>query len=342
MIKPSEIDFNKIGFSYMKTPYNIRCHYSNGEWGEIQVSDDEYYPIHISSTALHYGQQAFEGLKAIRGVDGKVRIFRLEENAKRMQRSAEMLMMAAPPVDLFCEAVIKVVEKNIDYVPSCTTNGSLYIRPVLFGVGPVIGVSPAQEYMLIVFVTPVGGYFVNGKVGVTMMLDRHHDRAGHYGTGSVKAGGNYASSLKSGVEAHKKGYDGVIYLDPLEHKYIDECGAANFYGIKGNKYVTPHSNSILPSITNKSLMQIAEDYLGLEVERRDIDFQEEIAGFEECGAIGTAAVIAPIELVYDPDNDKTYNFVPNGKHTKELVKIYYGIKNGEIEDKYNWNTIVGE
>ncbi len=339
MKKPNELDYTHLGFSYTETPYNVRCHYRNGEWGEIEVTQDVNVSMHIASTALHYGQQAFEGLKARMGADGKVRIFRLEENAKRMQRSADYLEMAQPPIELFNEAVLTVVKHNIEYVAPYGVDGSLYIRPVLFGVGATVGIRPSDEYMLVIFVTPVGQYFPKGKApGLNILVDRDHDRSGAHGTGHIKAGGNYASSLKSGVEAYAKGYNSVLYLDPIEHKYIDECGAANFFAIKDNKYITPVSSSILQSITNMSLQDIARD-LGLEVECRKIDFKNEIETFEEIGACGTAAIIAQINSIYDPQDDKTYEF--SGSETiKRLLERYFAIQNGTYEDTHNWMTVV--
>ncbi|MFI3287995.1 MAG: branched-chain amino acid aminotransferase [Rikenellaceae bacterium] len=337
--RPSEIDYVSLGFSYTRTPYNVRIHYSKGKWGEIQISDEPNISIHMASTALHYGQQAFEGLKALRGEDGKVRVFRMEENAKRMQSSAEYLQMAQPPVELFCEAVEKVVKLNLEYVPPIETGGSLYIRPVLFGVGPTVGVRPSEEYMLLIFATPVGGYFQNDAVGIDVIVDRKHDRSGGHGTGHVKAGGNYASALKSGEEARKKGYHSVLYLDPVEHRYIDECGAANFFGIKGNTYVTPVSSSILPSITNRTLQQLALD-MGMEVECRQIDFLEEVESFEEIGACGTAAVIAPVLSIYDPESERKYHFDGKGTKMMKLLERYRAIQRGTAEDTHNWTTLV--
>ncbi len=341
MKKPEELDYSTLGFSYTETPYNVRCHYRDGKWGEIEVTDDLNVSMHIASTALHYGQQAFEGLKARRGADGKVRIFRLEENAKRMQQSADYLEMAAPSIELFSEAVKTVVSRNIEFVAPYGVDGSLYIRPVLFGVGATVGIRPSDEYMLVVFVTPVGQYFAKGKApGLNIMVDREHDRSGAHGTGHIKAGGNYASSLKSGVEAYAKGYNSVLYLDPTEHRYIDECGAANFFAIKNNTYITPVSSSILQSITNMSLQDIARD-LGLEVERRQVDFKGEIESFEEIGACGTAAVIAQINSIYDPQDDKTYNF--EGSETiKRLLERYHAIQVGAVEDIHNWMTVIEE
>lgn len=333
------LDYNTLGFSYTMTPYNVRCHYKDGKWGKILVTDDVNVSMHVASTALHYGQQAFEGLKAQMGVDGKVRIFRVEQNAKRLQRSADYLEMAIPPIDMFCDAVKEVVKMNIEFVPPHRSGGALYIRPVLFGVGATVGIRPSEEYLLVIFVTPVGKYFRNDAVGIDTMVDRHHDRSGGYGTGHIKAGGNYASSLKSGVESHAKGFHSVIYLDPIEHKYIDECGAANFFGIKDNTYVTPISTSILPSITNMTLQALAED-MGLKVEQRKIDFKEEIKSFEEIGACGTAAVIAPILSIYDPEDNETYYFKGMGETMTALMERYIAIQLGEAEDIHGWNTIL--
>lgn len=341
MKKPNELDFASMGFGYTQTPYNVRLHFKDGAWGEIQLTDDENVNIHMASTALHYGQQAFEGMKALRGKDGKLRIFRIDENAKRLQRSSQYLKMAEVPTDLFAQAVIKVVQANSEYVPPYETGGSLYIRPVLFGIGANVGIRPAAEYLLVIFVTPVGSYFKNGMCGINVMIDRHHDRSGAHGTGHVKAGGNYASSLKSGVEVHDKGYDSALYLDPTEHKYIDECGAANFFGIKNNTYVTPSSSSILPSITNMTLQQIATD-LGLKVERRPIEFTAEVGTFDECGACGTAAVITPIASITDPESGKKYEYKTIGEVTQKLYDTYRGIQLGVVEDRHGWNTIVAE
>lgn len=311
----------------------------NGVWGAIEESQDENVTIHIASSGLHYGQQAFEGLKAFRGSDGKVRVFRMDENAKRLQRSADYLMMAIPPIELFEQMVERIVKLNIDYVPPVEADGSLYIRPVLFGIGPRVGVSPSDDYMLLFFVTPVGAYYKGGMKGIKAIVDREHDRASAHGTGHIKAGGNYGSSLLSGELAHHKGYQSVVYLDPTEHRYIDECGAANFFGIKDGKYITPASSSVLPSITNMSLQQLAVD-LGLKVEKRPIDFLAEIASFDEVGACGTAAVITPAASITDPDSGKTYDFKTVGPVSQKLYDTYRGIQLGTLPDTHNWNTII--
>lgn len=338
MKQPNEIDFKAIGFGYLQTPYNVRCYYRNGKWGQIEVSSEETINIHIAATCLHYGQEAFEGLKAFRGQDGKIRLFRVEANAARMQSSAAYLKMAEPTTELFSQMVEMVIKLNLDYIPPFESGGSLYIRPVLIGTGAQVGVKPASEYLLAIFVTPVGSYFKSGMCGINAIVDRDHDRAAPRGTGHIKAGGNYGASLKSTVEAHDKGYDSVLYLDPKEHKYIDECGAANFFGIVGNKYVTPASHSILPSITNMSLQQLARD-LGMEVEAREVDFSE-LSSFSEVGACGTAAVITPIASIFDPETDRRYEYKWVGPKTQQLYDLYRGIQLGTQPDKHNWIKII--
>ena len=336
-----ELDWGSLGFSYTKTKYNVRAVYRDGAWGEIEVSDSEYIPMHIAASCLHYSQEAFEGLKAYRGVDGKVRMFRVDENGKRLQRSAEYLCMAVPPLDLFIEACRKVVELNMDFMPPYGTGATLYLRPLLIGTSPQLGVGPTKEYTLIVFASPVGPYFKSGFKPIRVMIDRDHDRAAPKGTGHVKAGGNYAASIYSGVQAHDKGFANVLYLDAAERKYIEECGAANFFGIKEGKYVTPQSGSILPSITNMSLRQIAED-LGLTVEQRNIPV-EELPTFDEVGACGTAAVISPIGTIYDPVSGESIVYGDGTEAGEMSVKMYNelrGIQFGEVEDRHGWCTFI--
>ena len=335
------INWSELGFSYMKTNGNVRCEYHNGSWGNLEWHTNEYINMHMAATCLHYGQEAFEGLKAFRGVDGKIRIFRLEENAKRLASSCRGICMPELPEGLFEEAVIMAVKNNIDFIPPYGSGASLYIRPVLFGYTAQVGVNPAKDYMLIVFVTPVGPYFKGGFSTNPYVITRKYDRSAPLGTGIYKVGGNYAASLAAHQEAHDKGYSSEFYLDAKEKKYIDECGAANFFGIKDNTYITPKSSSILPSITNKSLMKIAED-LGLKVERRPISI-DELETFEEAGACGTAAVISPIQRLDDLDNNKSYVFSKDGKPGPVCTMLYNklrAIQNGEAEDIHGWNTIV--
>lgn len=334
-----KIDWKNLSFGYQKTDYNVRCYYRDGKWGEIEVSSDENINIHMAATCLHYGQEAFEGLKAYRCPDGKVRVFRPEENAARLQRTCRGIVMAEPPTELFIEMVKKVVSLNEAYIPPYESGATLYLRPLLIGTGAQVGVRPATEYLFMIFVTPVGPYFKGGFSTNPYVIMRDYDRAAPLGTGTYKVGGNYAASLKANQIAHEKGYASEFYLDCKEKKYVDECGAANFFGIKNNTYVTPESTSILPSITNKSLMQIAED-LGMKVERRPIP-EEELATFEEAGACGTAAVISPISRLDDLEEGKSYNFGEKpGPWSLKLYETLRGIQYGTIEDKHNWTMVV--
>lgn len=337
----SNIDWKSLPFGYFKTDYNVRCYFRDGKWGELEVTDSEYINLHMAATALHYGQQAFEGLKAFTGADGKIRIFRIEENAKRMQRSAVGIMMAEVPTELFVKAVLKVVELNKKYVPPYGEGASLYIRPLLIGSGAQVGVKPAKEYMFMVFVGPVGPYFKEGFTPVKMQIARDFDRAAPLGTGDIKVGGNYAASLRASERAHQEGFSSCIFLDAREKKYIDEAGPANFFGIKNNTYVTPDSVSILPSITNMSLRTLAED-LGLKVERRHVPV-EELKEFEEVGACGTAAVISPICQITDRDTGQIYNYCSDGVAGPVSTKLYNKLKaiqEGLEPDPYGWVTVI--
>jgi branched-chain amino acid aminotransferase len=333
------IDWKNLGFGYSKTDFNVRCWFKNGQWGELEVSDSENLTIHMAATSLHYGQEAFEGLKAFRGKDGKIRVFRMIENARRMQRSAAGVMMAEVPETLFTDAVKKAVLLNEKYVPPYESGASLYIRPLLIGTGAQIGVKPSDEYLFMIFVMPVGPYFKEGFKPTDLVIYREYDRAAPLGTGKIKVGGNYAASLVSGNRAHSNGFSAVLYLDAKEKKYLDECGPANFFGIKGNKYITPKSTSILPSITNMSLRELAKD-MGLEVEVRPVPV-EELAEFDEIGACGTAAVISPIKRVYDADLDKEYLYgTEPGKISLKLYEKLRGIQYGTEEDIFGWTDII--
>ena len=335
------IDWKSLSFGYVKTDYNVRCYFRDGKWGELEVMSDEYIPMHMAASCLHYGQEAFEGMKAFRGKDGKVRLFRWEENWKRLNSSADTIMLAPIPKELFFEALEKVIKLNAEYIPPYGTEGSLYIRPLLIGTGATIGVKPADEYLFVVFVMPVGPYFKEGFKPTNMQIAKDYDRAAPLGTGHVKVGGNYAASLRAGERAHHEGFSASIFADAKTKTYIDEAGPANFFGIKDGKYVTPDSGSILPSITNMSLRQIAED-LGLVVERRHVRL-DEIGTFEEAGACGTAAVISPIHMIQDRETGEEYVIAKDGKPGPWSIKmreILMGIQYGEIEDKHNWCTIV--
>ena len=335
------IDWSNLSFGYMPTDYNVRCIYKDGKWGDITVTSSQTFEIHMAATCLHYGQEAFEGMKAFRGKDGKIRIFRMDENAARLQSSCRGIMMPELPTEKFNEAILTVVKKNERFVPPYESAASLYIRPLLIGTSAQVGVKPAKEYLFIVFVSPVGPYFKEGFKPTPMAILRQYDRAAPLGTGRYKVGGNYAASLVAGEKAHELGYSAVLYLDAKEKKYIDECGPANFFGIRGNSYITPKSTSILPSITNKSLMQLAED-MGMTVEVRQIP-EDEIGTFDEAGACGTAAVISPIARIDDLDENKSYIFSKDGKPGPICEKLYNklrAIQYGDEPDTHKWITIV--
>lgn len=339
----AEIDWANLTFGYRKTNYNVRCTYSNGKWGEIEVTDSEYINIHMAATSLHYGQEIFEGLKAFRGKDGKIRIFRLHENARRIRQSAEGILMEPIPEELFCEMVKKVVALNAEFVPPYGSGASLYIRPLEIGMSARVGVKPSDEYLFLVLVTPVGPYFKEGFKPTNICIMREYDRVAPKGTGRWKVGGNYAASLSAGEKAHALGYSAVLYLDPKEKKYVDECGPANFFAIKDGKYITPASESILPSVTNDSLKQLARD-MGIEVECRHI-LLEELDHISEAAACGTAAVASPIAEIDDLDTGKKYVVSTNGEAgpiTTALYNKLRAIQLGEEEDIHDWNTIVEE
>ena len=335
------IDWANLKFGYMPTDYNVRCYYRNGKWGEIEVSSSDIINIHMAATALHYGQEAFEGMKAFRCPDGKVRAFRIKDTAERLQSTCRGILMPELPTELFEDMVKKVVKLNERFVPPYESGASLYIRPLLIGTGAQVGVHPADEYLFMIFVSPVGPYFKGGFATNDYVIIREYDRAAPLGTGRYKVGGNYAASLAANKMAHDAGYASEFYLDAKEKKYIDECGAANFFGIKDGKYITPKSSSILPSITNRSLQQLAKD-LGMEVEVRPIP-EEELSTFEEAGACGTAAVISPIRKIDDLENHKSYVISKDGKPGPWSEKLYThlrAIQYGTEPDVHGWTTVI--
>lgn len=337
----STIDWKSLPFGYFKTDYNVRSTWKDGKWSKLEITDSEYINMHMAATCLHYGQEAFEGLKAFTGADGKIRIFRMDENAKRMASSARGLMMPEVPLEMFMEAVAVAVRKNKKYVPPYGEGASLYIRPLLIGTGAQVGVKPAVEYMFLVFAGPVGPYFREGFNPVKMQIVRDYDRAAPDGTGNIKVGGNYAASLRALMRAQEEGFASAIFMDAAEKKYIDEAGPANFFGIKGNTYVTPSSRSILPSITNMSLRVLAEE-MGMKVELRHIPV-EELEEFDEVGACGTAAVISPICRIVDRSTGKVYQYCKDGKASPLSTLLYNKLKaiqEGTEPDKWGWNTII--
>jgi len=333
----TKINWDNIGFGYIQTDYYIKYQWKDGIWDKGTLEKDPYLKIHVAATGLHYGQAGFEGLKAFRNEAGQIHIFRPGENAKRLARTAERVMMAEVPESLFLEAVTRVVDANRDWVPPAVSGGSLYIRPLLFGSGAEVGLNPAKEYTFIVIVTPVGNYYKEGVKAITAFVSEEYDRAAPRGTGSVKVAGNYASSLFPGKQARDRGFPIVLYLDSAEQKYIEEFGTSNFIGITADRrYVTPLSKAVLPSITNMSLMAIAE-HQGFTVEQRVVPFSE-MSSFVEVGACGTAVVISPINKVVR--GDKIYNIsseVGFGPHLEKLHDHLKGVQSGRSPDLWNWN-----
>lgn len=293
MSKTVDIDWGKLGFSYMKVGLRYISKWSNGSWDEGKLVEDNTLAISEASTALHYGQQCFEGMKAYRTKEGKIQLFRPDRNAARLNDSCRRVLMPEIPEEKFIDACIQLVKANAEYVPPYGSGATLYLRPFVIGVGDNLGVRPAPEFIFSIFAVPVGPYFKGGMVPVNFITS-DFDRAAPYGTGAAKVGGNYAGSLMPHKVAVDKGFADCIYLDPATHTKIEEVGAANFFGItKDNKFVTPKSPSILPSITKYSLLHVAKEYLGLEVEERDV-LVDNLDEFKEAGACGTAAVITPI------------------------------------------------
>lgn len=331
------LDWENLGFSYMKLPYRYLAYYKNGQWEKGELTEDATLHMSESSPCLHYGQQAFEGMKAYRTKDGSVQLFRPDQNAKRLQRTSDRLLMPQVPTDMFVDAVKQVVRANEEYVPPYGTEGTLYIRPLLLGVGDIIGVKPADEYIFTVFAMPVGNYFKGGLIPTNFIVSDKYDRAAPYGTGAAKVGGNYAASLLPGQMAHERKFSDVIYLDPATHTKIEEVGSANFFGItKDNEFVTPYSPSILPSITKYSLLYLAEHRLGLNAIEGGVPI-DDLDRFAEAGACGTAAVISPIGGIQHGDDFHVfYSETEVGPVTRKLYNELTGIQFGDVEAPEGW------
>ncbi|HAA55092.1 MAG TPA: branched chain amino acid aminotransferase [Myxococcales bacterium] len=331
----AQLDYASLPFGYQKTDMNVRYTWRNGEWDQGIETDSEQLPLHIAASCLHYGQAAFEGLKIYETQDGRTLSFRVEDNARRMQHSARQLSMQAPSVEIFVEAVERVVKANRRFIPPYGTGAALYIRPLLLGTGARIGVAPADEYLFLVLATPVGPYFKNGFTPTKLIVEDQLVRAAPGGVGTAKAGGNYAAGMRATVKARSNGYGEALYLDATK-SYIDELGAANFFGItKDNKYVTPQSESILKSITNDSLRTLAKD-LGYTIEQRPVHV-DELFQFVETGACGTAAVITPVESI--TWGQETITYLADGQpgpHCTKLYKALTDIQFGVKEDPYGW------
>ncbi len=331
------IDWSNLGFGYMKTPQRFVSNYKDGKWDEGGLTADDQVVISECAGVLQYAQTVFEGLKAYTTADGRIVMFRPDLNASRLKNSAERLEMPVYPEDKFIEAVKAVVAANADFVPPYGSGATLYLRPYMFGTNPVIGVKPADEYQFRVFCTPVGPYFKGGAKPITLRVT-DFDRAAPHGTGHIKAGLNYAMSLHAIVTAHEEGYDENMYLDAATRTKVEETGGANFLFVtKDGKVVTPKSGSILPSITRRSLMYVAEHYLGLEVEEREVFF-DEVKDFAECGLCGTAAVISPVGKIVNKGEEICFpsGMEEMGPVTKKLYETLLGIQMGTIEAPEGW------
>ena len=330
------LDWKNLGFSYIKTDYRFIARWKDGKWDNGELTTDSTLHIHEGSTALHYGQQCFEGLKAYRCKDGSINLFRPDQNAKRMQNTCDRLLMPQVPTELFIRACKEVVKANEKWVAPYGTGATLYLRPFVIGVGENIGVRPAPEYLFCVFCCPVGAYF-KGGMKPSNFLVTDYDRAAPHGTGGVKVGGNYAASLLPHELAAERKFADAIYLDPKTHTKIEEVGAANFFGItRDNKFITPLSPSILPSITKYSLLHLAKERLGMETIEGDV-YINELDQFAEAGACGTAAVISPIGgIQYGDDFHVFYSETDVGPITKRLYEELTGIQFGDVEAPEGW------
>ncbi len=340
-MEKKNIDWANLGFAYMKTDRRFVSNFKDGAWDSGALAEDDMITMSECAGVLQYAQTIFEGLKAYTTEDGHIVCFRPDLNAERMAQSAARLEMPVYPEDKFVEAVVETVKANEAYVPPYGSGATLYVRPYMFGINPVIGVKPADEYQFRIFTTPVGPYFKGGVKPLTIRIS-DFDRAAPHGTGNIKAGLNYAMSLHAIVTAHAEGYDENMYLDPGSRTKVEETGGANFLFVtKDNKVVTPKSDSILPSITRRSLMVVAKEYLGLEVEEREV-FKDELKDFAECGLCGTAAVISPVGKIVDHGEEIC---LPSGMSamgpvTQRLYDTLTGIQMGRIEAPAGWIKVI--
>ena len=340
-MEKKNIDWANLGFSYIQTDKRYVANYVDGQWQKGQLIDDATVAINECACVLQYAQTAFEGMKAYTTEDGKIVVFRPDMNAKRLQDSCKGLVMPEVPEEVFLEAIDELVKANAAYVPPYGTGASLYIRPFVFGSNAVIGVAPATEYQFRVFCTPVGPYFKGGVKPLTIRIS-DFDRAAPHGTGNIKAGLNYAMSLKNIVDAHKEGYDENMYLDPQTRRKVEETGGANFLFVtKDGKVVTPKSDSILPSITRRSLIQVAQEYLGLEAEEREI-YVDELEDMAECGLCGTAAVISPVGKIVDHGKEICFpsGMEAMGPVTQKQYDALTGIQQGKIPAPEGWIRVI--
>jgi len=335
-ITPDTIQWNELGFSYIDTGKSFRAYFKDGHWSEGQIESSKNISISEASPVFHYGQSCFEGLKAYRTQNGEIQLFRPDKNAERMIDSAERLLMEPYPKEAFIEAVHQIVKENAEWVPPYESGTTLYIRPFLMGVGDVVGVKPAEEYIFSIFVTPVGPYFKGGLQPANFLIS-DYDRAAPNGTGAAKVGGNYAAGNLAGKLAKEQGYADAIFLDPATKTKIEEVGSANFFAITtDNRFITPKSPSILPSITKYSLIDIARERLGMEAIETDV-YLKELASFSEAGAMGTAAVITPIGSIVHGEHRYVFgNGQDVGSVTQRLYNELVGIQFGDVAAPEGW------
>ncbi len=340
MHSAKHLDWKNLGFQYLPTHGHIQADFVEGKWGPLEVKREPYLAMHVAANCLHYGQACFEGLKAFTTKAGKCVLFRPERNADRMQASADRLLMEAPSIELFVNACRMAIDLNKEFVPPYGTGASLYLRPLLIGTEPTVGIKPSSTYSFIVLVTPVGPYYKDGFHPVEALVMEEYDRAAPKGTGRAKMAGNYAASLKPGYEAKKKGFPIVLYSDPKENKYVDEFGTSNFIGIThDNEYKTPDSSSILQSITNESLQILALD-MGMKVLKEPI-LIDSLDQFKEVGACGTAAVITPVYAIQSGKRKFTFGRPDQAGET--LTKLYHALQSiqyGDKPDIHGWLTTV--
>jgi len=331
-----DLNWKELPFAYVRTDGHVEYKYSDGKWDEGTIVEEDKISLSISAVCLHYGQECFEGMKVFEAKDGRVLMFRPDENAMRMFRTAKKLVMAPPPADMFIQGCERVVRHNKRFIPPYGSGAALYLRPLLIGTSAIIGVRPSEEYMWLCFATPVGPYFKGGLTPIKLRVEHDVDRAAPHGLGDAKSGANYAAGMRSGTAARADGFAEVIYLDAREKRWLDETGASNLFGItKDGTYVTPDSETILPSITNKSLMQCAKD-MGITVERRPVHV-DELPDFVEFGACGTAAVITPVGEIHNGGRVIRYGKPGEiGPVSKQLFERLTGIQSGDLEDPHGW------
>jgi len=338
-VNKKPLNWAELGFQYQRTDYRFRALYENGSWGEGALVADENIPIHEGAPSIHYAQQCFEGMKAQTASDGRVLLFRPDLNSERMGLAAERLLMPKVPQELFLQAVEETVRANYAWIPPFGSGASLYIRPMLIGVGENLGLNPAQKFEFRVFVSPVGPYYKEAGLAVISLAVSEMDRAAPNGTGSFKVGANYAGGLLATRAAQELGANEALYLDSMEGRYIDEAGSANIIvAMKDGSFASPKSNAILPSITRRSIMVLAKEELGLKAENRPIDLRVEFSQFQEMAACGTAAVLSPVgKIWFDAAWHNVYqNGDSIGPIMQELYDLLVGIQNGELEDRFGW------